>query len=315
MPMQDYARPECAPASEFNQTLLDKYFAQLVKQPTPKCVEELAMELNVAFDEASKSQSLLTFKGACRSHKIHKLIMQDPYSRRAFEKPRGYAGDAVMLDYIYRPQQFDIPPVGKAVHDATTRLPSAQSILWRRNFIRSLISETIADNKSAKIFSIASGHMRELDDLHVGKDVSFWAIDHDKKSLSECRSSYGHIKLNTIHKPVSFLLGEQKEREFDLVYSAGLFDYLSDRFAIKLIKNLYDRLRSGGTLLIINFAPNNQGRGFMAGMMDWDLIYRDQAELLRLVKQAIPAVEPVTLKDSLGQVVYSALEKCEDTAS
>ena len=36
----------------------------------------------------------------CLEHPIRQLLHQDPFTRRAFSKPRGYAGDAVMMDYI-----------------------------------------------------------------------------------------------------------------------------------------------------------------------------------------------------------------------
>ena len=37
----------------------------------------------------------------CRQHPLMDLILQDPLSWRIFAKPRGYAGDAIMLDFIY----------------------------------------------------------------------------------------------------------------------------------------------------------------------------------------------------------------------
>lgn len=37
----------------------------------------------------------------CLSHFLRGLLHQDPFTYRAFSKPRGYAGDAVMTDYIY----------------------------------------------------------------------------------------------------------------------------------------------------------------------------------------------------------------------
>ncbi|HEX8036360.1 MAG TPA: hypothetical protein VF510_21050, partial [Ktedonobacterales bacterium] len=37
----------------------------------------------------------------CREHPLHALVSQDPLTTRAFAKPRGYAGDAVMLDLVY----------------------------------------------------------------------------------------------------------------------------------------------------------------------------------------------------------------------
>jgi hypothetical protein len=37
----------------------------------------------------------------CRQHPLTHLLHQDPFTSRAFHKPRGYAGDAIMLDFIY----------------------------------------------------------------------------------------------------------------------------------------------------------------------------------------------------------------------
>ena len=35
------------------------------------------------------------------NHELRQFLYQDPLTWRALDKPRGYAGDAVMMDYIY----------------------------------------------------------------------------------------------------------------------------------------------------------------------------------------------------------------------
>src|ERR1700722_16398199 len=37
----------------------------------------------------------------CLAHPVRQLIHQDPFAFRCFTKPRGYAGDAVLIDYLY----------------------------------------------------------------------------------------------------------------------------------------------------------------------------------------------------------------------
>src|SRR5688500_15058747 len=39
---------------------------------------------------------------ACRTHPIHSLVQEDPLTARAFQKPRGYAGDAETIDLLYK---------------------------------------------------------------------------------------------------------------------------------------------------------------------------------------------------------------------
>ena len=41
-------------------------------------------------------------ENVCLNHPIQSLLHQDPLTLRSFSKPRGYPGDAVILDFIYR---------------------------------------------------------------------------------------------------------------------------------------------------------------------------------------------------------------------
>src|SRR5271154_3388529 len=50
----------------------------------------------------------------CLGHPVCRLLHQDPFTYRAFSKPRGYAGDAVMMDYIY-----GLGEAGEAARNAT----------------------------------------------------------------------------------------------------------------------------------------------------------------------------------------------------
>jgi extracellular factor (EF) 3-hydroxypalmitic acid methyl ester biosynthesis protein len=69
----------------------------------------------------------------------------------------------------------------------------------------------------------------------------------------------------------------------DLVYCAGLFDYLPDPTCRQFIALAYQSLRSGGRMICTNVAPANPNRGSMELILDWHLNHRDAAGLRRLV--------------------------------
>src|SRR5262249_8800064 len=66
---------------------------------------------------------------------------------------------------------------------------------------------------------------------------------------------------------------------FDLIYAAGLYDYLVQPLARRLTRLLFDMLRPGGRLLIGNVVPGMQGAGYMEAYMDWWLIYRNACDM------------------------------------
>ena len=77
----------------------------------------------------------------------------------------------------------------------------------------------------------------------------------------------------------------------DLVYCAGLFDYLTSEVCEMLLRVLYGLLLPGGLLLATNVdASLNSSRGFrhsMEYMLDWNLIFRTGRELEALGEGAV----------------------------
>ena len=272
-------------------------------------IEQLATELANIYDQTSTKGERNLFATTCQQHALHQYIMKDPYSRRAFEKPGGYAGDAIMLDYIYKPGIPVQSAIGAAIHAATTSLPNAQSILWRRNYLGQLILEVSKNKNGAGVFSVACGHMRELDNIDVPKDTKFCALDQDQKSLLELKKCHPEKNIEYINKPITHLFSAHQDRQFDLVYSAGLFDYLSHRIARKLIRCLYRNLVPGGLLSIGNFTPDSHGRGYMEGLMAWSLIYRDEHDMERMLDGIVPIHEWRKFRDDMNNVVYVEIRK------
>jgi len=69
----------------------------------------------------------------------------------------------------------------------------------------------------------------------------------------------------------------------DMIYSAGLFDYLEPRLFCRLVNKCHEHLKPGGSLLIGNFAPYSDIL-LMSHIAHWVLLYRTEDELRELFK-------------------------------
>ena len=220
-----------------------------------------------------------------------------------------------MLDYIYRPSLATLDGLALIIHKATTSLPNAKSIVWRRDLLASLIAKYMDQCSVARVMSIACGHMRELDTLRVltqKANVSFVALDQDKDSIEEAIKSYKEYSITGYTSSFTGLIkGSYKDERYDLIYSAGLFDYLPDIAATALIKAMVLHLTPGGMVSIGNFTRDSHGRGFMAGFMDWCLVYRDESDLVNLVATACPGLSYRTFRDEPGNVAYVEITRTD----
>ena len=119
--------------------------------------------------------------------------------------------------------------------------------------------------------------------MRAGALEEVLAFDQDAASLEEADAATGSKSLKTLQGSIAkLILGKYDLGGFDLIYSAGLFDYVDERAAKRLVKTLFDMLKPGGRLLIGNFLKNIDDIGYMESFMGWNLVYRSRAEIAAL---------------------------------
>jgi hypothetical protein len=265
------------------------------------CRGRIAAGLEDLFDDLSgrredAPEAWPEFGRACLDHPLRRLLHQDPFTYRAFSKPRGYAGDAVMMDYIYGLGEASMAargttPLGRAIFTHMATRPSACAVRYRRRLLAGLIDRT-ASRGGDTVFALAAGHLREVElsgAVQKGQITSFVAMDQDTASLAVVARDYAHLGIGAVSGSVRHILsGTAQPGEFDFVYAAGLFDYLGAPVATALTCRLFDMTRPGGMLLIPNFKTGARDTGYMEAFMDWRLIYRNHDDM-RALAAALPA--------------------------
>jgi extracellular factor (EF) 3-hydroxypalmitic acid methyl ester biosynthesis protein len=227
----------------------------------------------------------------CRAHPLRQLLHQDPFTYRAYSKPRGYAGDAVLLDYIYgREEGWPAPEatseLGQLIFEYTTRSAACEGVRARRGFIAEQLDRLVEQVRRPDVLSIAAGHMREANLSSAVKRRKlgrYVALDSDAESLKEVERCYGRFGVEALVAPIRRLLTQKMHiGPFDVVYSTGLFDYLQQTTAQRLTWVMFEMLRPGGRLFVANFLPGIPDLGYMEAYMDWKLIYRTRLEMMEI---------------------------------
>lgn len=246
-----------------------------------------------------------------RQHPLIDLIHEEPFTARAFRKPRGYAGDAPMLDLVYGEGAVPagLTPLGRLLYLWIVQRPAARSVRFRCDLLAAAIDDAAQRVLQPRIMSVACGHLREgarSYALRSGAVAEIVAADQDLQSLDEVKRTYAPFCVTPRQLSVRQLLGGSGDGDFDLIYSAGLYDYLADKTGAALTATLFQRLRPRGRLLIGNFAPSLTDIGYMEAIMDWQLVYRDE-DGMRLLADTLPpdrVASVRTFRDLDRNVVY-----------
>lgn len=249
-----------------------------------------------------------TTVAALRRHRLHDVLLEDPYLSHSFHRPRGYPGDAGLIDLIYDM----VPPPGthdraRNLFDITTHFVAANAVRMRLDYARTLVSE--AHRAGQRICVLACGHFREGDELS-GLDMSnVTLVDQDPQSLAIVQGRHGPTGARTVEANVfSFLRrATQANEQYDLVYTLGLTDYLDERAMNLLHRLLHKLVADGGRAVIANFRPDLICTAWMEAVMDWHLIYRDEAELAKFATKAGFAAS--TWIDPTGHIAWASLKR------
>jgi SAM-dependent methyltransferase len=222
-----------------------------------------------------------------------------------------------MLDLLYEPVALpqDVPRLAAELYRWEFALRPSKSARARRDLLAEEIDATARMGDRPRILSVACGHLREAQRsgaLAAGRVGALYALDQDLASLAVVRAEQAARGVTAVHGTVRDLLrGSLCFAGLDLVYSAGLYDYLSDDVAAELTRVLFASLAPGGRLLVANFARGLAEQAYMEAFMDWHLIYRDEAEMERVAVR-VPASEIAGRRAFRGdgeQIVYLELTR------
>jgi extracellular factor (EF) 3-hydroxypalmitic acid methyl ester biosynthesis protein len=149
-------------------------------------------------------------------------------------------------------------------------------------------------------------------------DFNADTLGYARKRLTHaCEQSGRAVQINYIHKSINDLLKDAargaRGRESgtpvvraDFVYCAGLFDYLSDKVCRQLLQLFYTWANPGGFVVATNVHPRNDVRYFLEHLLEWNLVYRDERQMLEMAP-AGGAVEANT--DPTGMNVFLEVRK------
>ncbi|MEM7202128.1 MAG: class I SAM-dependent methyltransferase [Planctomycetota bacterium] len=277
----------CPPSSAALDQIANAIEHGAVRRAFPRLIGELDLRRRSLDPAAWRGFA----RGTFRQHALMASLRQDPFTRHAFDKPRGYAGDAELIDYIYGyGDGIVLPPCtarGRALYAAAMEKVPCRAVRARKTYLAGVLEQLGRRQPGARVVSIASGHMREVGAstaCRAGAFQELVAFDQDERSLAVVARDYvGIDAVRTVAGRVRALLtGRLPLEGFDLAYSTGLFDYLNRRTARALTRRMFAMLRPGGELVIANFSAGVSGVGYMEACMDWHLVYRREADMLDL---------------------------------
>jgi extracellular factor (EF) 3-hydroxypalmitic acid methyl ester biosynthesis protein len=163
------------------------------------------------------------------------------------------------------------------------------------------------EKRPLRVLDMACGPAKEIQNFLIQDDLcekaEFTLYDFNDETLEYTGKTLTELKrlhhrgtpITMVKRSVNHILKETfkpadrpRESEYDFIYVAGLFDYLEDRICKKLMDYFYGLLAPGGLLLATNVTPSNPIINIMESLVEWHLIYRDQAQMETLKPESAP---------------------------
>jgi len=271
-----------------------------------KSLFEKASELGTEFHSLvalAKKSDLDDYK-VFTQNMLHPFFMSSPFPYRCYNKPLGYAGDYEMMRMIQRENAEGPNLFAKFINVFYTNIPIADSVKNRTANLVKLIEEGIeaAEKKGEEYRSVSIGCGPALEIKQILEKNShktkchFRLLDFNQETLNFAVSQANNSKknnnyniegeLNSVHELLKRSVAERDEQEkYDLVYCSGLFDYLSNRVCARLIKLFFSMVKPGGKVFVTNMHSNNYDNYLMELLLEWHLIYRDEAIMSSLAPE------------------------------
>ncbi|TAK31500.1 MAG: hypothetical protein EPO40_04955 [Myxococcaceae bacterium] len=260
---------------------------------------------------------------------LHDYFMRAPFMHRCRTKPLGYPGDYEVMRYIYERQFEGATLFGRALHLAVVWTRGAHAVRCRKDVVRARL-DAMLDNPTVtgrpiRIASVAAGPAQEIVELLAQRHrptppVEFLLFDQDPLALSYAQGRMSRhiannpsVKVVFLHDSIKRLLHDPTLFKgfgpFDMIFCAGLFDYLRFPTAVNLCRNFYDNLNPGGMAFVGNMVQENPCKWFLEHHLEWFLLLRTREEMMAYASAAAPEAEVAILEDGTGINPFVTMRK------
>jgi extracellular factor (EF) 3-hydroxypalmitic acid methyl ester biosynthesis protein len=278
----------------FSERMLAERVRNLIKE-----IEKIVLKLTEEEDEIHRKyfqEQMLELTNGCLAF------------RRAFEKPLGYPGDYEIMNSLYHRTKEGNNLWERLMSSCLNEhMEGPQAVRNRARYLESKIAQTVAknsDQKTIRILSLACGPCEEIQRFFRAESgerkaaIHFYLLDQEEQALayaqkclypltSQVSSEKGRVTFDFLQQGVKHLLKNSElvssYPKMNLIYSAGLFDYLPAPIAKQLTKVLLSMLSEEGLLVIGNFNQYYPAKFLIQYISDWFLIHRSSEELLNFL--------------------------------
>lgn len=271
--------------------------------------EHAAAELARANDCGCPDLSLERRKAYGRSaqRELSYYLDQSPFVKCSRTPPSGKAGDTLVVRMILGERLVAPTLLGNFLDTWHLETSVSQA---HRNRIQILEAwyqkqlELLGEEERVRVLNLGCGPAREVvsflrrnsGNLKVERfslllqDYSVGALAEAEAAIRESARIGGTALDLQTEKVNAFKLAAlynrpvlpERRGEFEMVYCAGLYDYLKNEVADAVTRGLYHHLAPEGMLLITNVDSVNPNKWAQELLLNWPLIYRDRKEMERL---------------------------------
>jgi extracellular factor (EF) 3-hydroxypalmitic acid methyl ester biosynthesis protein len=288
--------------------------------PSMEQFEEVALEVGEA--------EVAVHKAYVR-RELHPIVLCSPFLYRTYTKPSGYADDYEMVNMMLRNPYEGSSAFAKLLNFA---LLNTEPVVAHRNRIDFLIEKLRSEcarrvgKGKTRVFNLACGpamevqrFLRDCEESDLAEidllDFNPETLEYTRERIQEARMGGGReTQVRYFQRSVHQLLraasqgGDEEFGNDDIVYCAGLFDYLSQRVCKRLVELFCRMIRPGGIVMVTNVAAGNPRKAWMEYVMEWNLIYRHEAEMADLVPAGLNLQGTTIKADATGVNLFLEIE-------
>ncbi len=283
------------------------------------------------FEEVAKeiSEAEMAVHKAYVRRELHPIVLCSPFLYRTYTKPLGYAGDYEMVNMMLRNPYEGSSAFAKLLNFA---LLNTEPVVAHRNRIDFLVEKLRTEcarrvsRGKTRVFNLACGpamevqrFLRECEESDLAEidllDFNPETLEYTRERIQEARMSGGReTQVRYFQRSVHQLLraatqgGDDDFANYDIVYCAGLFDYLSQRVCKRLVELFCSMIRPGGIVIVTNVAASNPRKAWMEYVMEWNLIYRNEQDMNDLVPEGLNLKGTTVKADATGVNLFLEIE-------